>query len=237
MAIRIPDMTLATIHRYNRSNRYETIHVIWLLGATVESEEFLRRMARQDFRVWDELMPKLRKIALGACHDLRVYDQLKDDIVQNVALKVFSHWQSFNGTSKLNTWIYAIARNCCIDELRRQGIHNEANPIVGEDGEEPVDGLLSFIADNTNSDMEQRLCVQQVLVELETEPPPRKGSMRKIDLLRWWVTNHPSTEELAEYLKTSLAAAKERKSYVLKALRELCHKYCGHEECAMSEGG
>lgn len=230
-------MTSAVIHDYNRTDWKVSTELTRLFGGSVESEEFLRRMAHQDFRVWDELMPKLRKITLGACRDLRLYDQLKDDIVQNVALKVFSNWQSFTGASKLNTWIYAIARNCCLDELRRQKTRNEANPDIGDDGEAPVDGLLGTIADDTNSDVEQRLCVQQVLVELETEPSPRKGSIRKIDLLRWWVTNHPSTEELAEYLKTSLAAAKERKSYVLKALRELCHKYCGHEECAMSGGG
>lgn len=230
------DMTSTAGCHYNRSPRGIAPQHLWLSGASVESEEFLRRMARQDFQVWDELMPKLRKIALGACRDLNVYDQLKDDIVQNVALKVFTNWQSFNGASKLNTWIYAIARNCCIDELRKTIIRNEASSAVGEDGDEPVDGLIGLLADDSNSDMEQRLCVQQVLVELETEPPPRKGSIRKIDLLRWWVTHHPSTEELADFLKTSLAAAKERKSYVLKALRELCHKYCGHDECAMSEG-
>lgn len=229
-------MTFAGFSHYNRTVWNISIDTTRLFGGRVDGEEFLRRMERQDFRVWDELMPKLRKIALGACRDLNVYDQLKDDIVQNVALKVFTNWQSFNGASKLNTWIYAIARNCCIDELRKNITRNEASSAVGEDGDELADGLLGLISDDSNSDMEQRLCVQQVLVELETEPPPRKGSIRKIDLLRWWVTHHPSTEELADFLKTSLAAAKERKSYVLKALRELCQKYCGHDECAMSEG-
>lgn len=227
-------MTNILSSRYNRVAERAAVFCEFR-GSYVDSDDFLQRMARQDHTVWNELLPKLRKIALGACRDLNVYDQLKDDIVQNVALKVFTNWQNFTGASKLNTWIYAIARNCCIDELRRQQTRNEAPAEIGEGDHEPIDGLVGSIADSTNSDLEQRLCVQQVISELEAEPPPRKGSARKIDLLRWWVTNHPSTEELASFLETTLAAAKERKSYVLKALRDLCRKYCGHDECAISQ--
>jgi len=81
------------------------------------------------------------------------------------------------------------------------------------------------------------MCVQQVLAELEAEPPARKGSMRKIDVVRYWVSNSPTTEELAKFLNTSLSAATTRKSVIAAALRELCKKYCGQDECAFTAGG
>lgn len=201
----------------------------------VEGEEFLRRMHAGDASVWEALMPVLRKVALGACRDLKVFDQRKDDVVQDVALKVFTHWQSYQGDSKLNTWIYSIARNRCLDDLRKLRVRNEAQSAAPDDD----DGLtlLDRLVDETQSDMEHRLCVQEVLAELDAQPPARKGSMRMIDVLRWWVENGPTTEELAIFLKTSLGAAKERKSYILKHVKSLCQKYCGHDECAFSKKG
>ena len=51
----------------------------------------------------------------------------------------------------------------------------------------------------------------QVLRELESQGEARQGSRRMIEVLLWWVENGPGTEELAAFLKTSVAAAKERK--------------------------
>jgi RNA polymerase sigma-70 factor, ECF subfamily len=201
----------------------------------MDGEDFLRRMRAGDASVWEDLMPVLRKVALGACRDLKMFDQRRADIVQEVALKVFTHWQSYQGESRLTTWIYAIARNCCLDDMRKQRVRNETQGAVPED----EDGLtlLDRLVDETQSDMEHRLCVQEVLSELDSHPPARKGSMRMIDVLRWWVQNGPTTEELAAFLDTTTNAAKERKSYILKHIKSLCQKYCGHEECAISKAG
>ena len=205
----------------------------------MDGDEFLRRMRKGDAGVWDDLMPVLRKLALGACRDLRVFDQLKDDIVQDVAIKVFTHWESFQGQSKLSVWIYSIARNRCLDEMRKTKVRGDNTDITQSgDGKKDSKGeddksLISMnIEDNSASNMEQRLCVQQMLAELESHPPARKGSMRMIDVIRWCVENAPTSEELSNFLGTSLSAAKERKSYILKHMRELCQKFCGHDECA-----
>lgn len=70
------------------------------------------------------LMSMLRRIALGACRDLHVFDELKEDIVQDVAVRVLragglmpaaAHWH----------WIYCIARNRCLDELRKRVVRGE----------------------------------------------------------------------------------------------------------------
>lgn len=209
----------------------------------MEGNEFLRRMAQGDAKVFDILMPSLRKIALGACHDLRVFDQLKDDIVQDVAMKVYENWQSFQGQSRLSVWIYSIARNRCLDEMRKikvRGIDDPGgkNPLGGsEHSEDEVKTFIESAQDRSQSIMEQRLCMQQIIAELESHPPARKGSMRTIDMLNFIVENSPSTEELSQFLGTSLSAAKERKSYILKQMRELCLKYCGPDECAFHKMG
>jgi RNA polymerase sigma factor (sigma-70 family) len=195
----------------------------------MEGEEFLRRMRAGDASVWEALMPAMRVIALGACRDLKVFDELREDVVQDVAFKVFTDWASYRGDSKLGTWIYAIARHRCLDELRKRAVRGDDRVVVADDDEAMEDAGPSW-----HPDMAQSLCVQQVLRELESQGEARKGSKRMIDVLLWWVGNSPSTEELAAFLATSVAAAKERKSYILRSIKELCRKYCGHDECALA---
>lgn len=198
----------------------------------MEGDEFLRRMRAGDASVWDALMPALRVIALGACRDLRVFDSLRDDIVQDVAFKVFTDWQGYRGDSKLGTWIYAIARNRCLDELRKRSVRGDDRMPVDDE-----DGSVLDAGSGYDPKPEQALCVQHVIRELEAQGEARQGSRRMIEVLMWWVENSPSTEELAGYLATTVAAAKERKSYILRQLRSLCRKHCGHDECAVATAG
>ncbi len=199
----------------------------------MEGDEFLRRMRLGDASVFDELMPILEKLVHGACSSFRIFDQRRDDVVQDVALKVFRQWKSYESQSKLSTWLYAIARNCCLDELRQQNRAKNRTVELGVDAETGED-LINKVQDQQLSSFEQRLCVQQLLAELHAEPPARKGSMRKIEVLTFWVINAPTTEELAAFLKTTASAATTRKGAVLSKIRELCKKYCGHEECRFS---
>lgn len=203
----------------------------------MEGEEFLRRMQARDPRVFDDLMPAMERVVNGACAAFRMFDpHQRQDVLQEVAVKVFSHWNSYQGGSRLGTWLYAIARNVCLDELRRRRRH--AVEVTQLDtAEDQVGSVLDAVADNSQSNPEQSLCVQQVLAELEAEPPARKGSMRKIDVLRFWVTNSPTTEQLAAFLNTTLSAATTRKSAIAAAVRVLCQKYCGQDECAFAAAG
>jgi len=62
-------------------------------------------------------------------HALKVYNLilnrfndkfLADDITQDVFLKVYDKSISFRGDSQVSTWIYRIAFNKCLDELKRR---------------------------------------------------------------------------------------------------------------------
>lgn len=196
----------------------------------MDGQDFLHRMRDGDPSVWDDVMPLLRATALGACRDLRVFDALKDDIVQEVALKVFTDWASYRGESRLSTWIYSIARHRCLDELRRRKVRGEhldpATPLDDDGDGSPPEPFF-------HPDVEQTLCVQQVIADLEAQGDARKGGKRMIDVVTWWVTHSPTSEELADFLQTSIAAAKERKSYILRHIRQLCHKFCGQDDCSL----
>lgn len=189
--------------------------------------EFLNKMKADDSTVWDDLMPILRRIALGACRDLGIFDTLKEDIVQDVAERVFTQWQSYSGRSSLTTWFYAIARNRCLDELRKRKVRGEGRSHKGDPSEDTSTAPPPEPSYDAKLDL--MLCVQQVLAALEAQVPARRDSRHMIDVLIFWVEHCPTTEELAQFLGTTVAAAKQRKYEIRKRIEELCRQYCGND--------
>lgn len=200
----------------------------------MDGDEFLRRMRARDDTLWEELMPMLRRLVLGACRDFRIPEALKDDIVQDVLLRIFTQWQSYGGQSALTTWFYAVARNRCLDELRKRKVRGEdlkrADDEQRRDGEEAVP-----LAASDPGNLAQMLCVQQMLAELDAQGQARRGSHRIIDVLLYCVQHDPTTEELARFLQTTVAAAKERKRAIRERIKALCREFCGDDDCSMSD--
>ncbi|MCR2821561.1 sigma-70 family RNA polymerase sigma factor [Lederbergia panacisoli] len=51
--------------------------------------------------------------------------ELAEDLVQEVYVKVYKNYNTFEGKSREKTWLYAIARNVAIDYIRKQKNKNE----------------------------------------------------------------------------------------------------------------
>jgi RNA polymerase sigma-70 factor, ECF subfamily len=57
----------------------------------------------------------LRALAYGLLHDR----DLMDDALQETYLKAFRALRSFRGDARVASWLYRIAYNTCLDQLRR----------------------------------------------------------------------------------------------------------------------
>lgn len=62
------------------------------------------------------------------------------DLAQDVFLKAFQRLSSFRGDSKFSTWLYSIAQNRCVDELRSRAVRPDGTN--GEVLEQLVDSSL-----------------------------------------------------------------------------------------------
>ncbi|PTB91679.1 RNA polymerase subunit sigma-24 [Marivirga lumbricoides] len=58
----------------------------------------------------------LRKLCYGYCGDT----DLADDLLQDTFLSVWKNLEKFRGEAKLSTWIYRIAVNTCLSNIRKQ---------------------------------------------------------------------------------------------------------------------
>lgn len=84
------------------------------------------------------------------------------DLAQEVFLKAFQRIGSFRSDSKFTTWLYSIARNHCLDELRSRG----GRPV--ETSEVPLETLVDSRSEDASQAVERGQS-EQILRQLMKE--------------------------------------------------------------------
>lgn len=72
------------------------------------------------------------------------------DLTQEIFLKAFQRLSSFQGGSKFTTWLYAITRNHCVDELRSRAKRPQEAP------EELLEDIVDLTAVEASSALERQ---------------------------------------------------------------------------------
>ncbi|MFO7942461.1 MAG: sigma-70 family RNA polymerase sigma factor [Bacillota bacterium] len=127
------------------------------------------------------------------------------DVTQETFLKAYSSLSRFRGDSSFSTWVYRIAKNACLDFLRRRSrgtVFSLDQPLDTEEGEleRQVPGDLPD-PEEVALDSEVRRAVSEAIANL----PPHHRSiivLRDIEDL--------SYEEIAEVLEVELGTVKSR---------------------------
>ena len=81
------------------------------------------RVKRGDMAAFEELVEKYKQPVMNL-----VYRTLRDateseDLAQHVFLQVFKSAHRYEVSAKFSTWIFTIARNLCLNEIRRRSRH------------------------------------------------------------------------------------------------------------------
>jgi len=71
-------------------------------------------MQAQTEHIWTEFSTQLKHFILGRITD----KSMADDILQDVFLKVHARIETFDGSDKIQNWLYRIAHNTIIDHYR-----------------------------------------------------------------------------------------------------------------------
>src|SRR5579863_10378420 len=81
------------------------------------------RVKRGDRDAFAELVEKYKQPLFNfICRTLR--DEAEsEDLAQNVFLQVYKSRQRYQQTAKFSTWLFTIARNLCLNEIRRRSRH------------------------------------------------------------------------------------------------------------------
>jgi RNA polymerase sigma-70 factor (ECF subfamily) len=162
------------------------------------------RVKRGDRAAFAELVDKYKQPVMNF-----VFRSLRDeaeaeDLAQNVFLQVYKSRSRYKQTAKFSTWLFTIARNLCLNELRRRSRHPAES--LEETHTENEDQPARQFEDKSQIAAPDRVLhgeLAQKIDEALAELPENQRSAillcRQDDL---------SYEEIARILRCSLSATK-----------------------------
>ena len=127
------------------------------------------------------------------------------DISQEVFLKAYGSLANFDGKSKFSTWLYRIAVNTCIDEIRKQ---RRKQTYSLEEELESTEGSYQKQFADTGYTPEESLLHQEAQKEVVTALKTLSEEHKTVVILR--DIQGFSYEEIAEMTDTTLGTVKSR---------------------------
>src|SRR5213596_3222695 len=81
------------------------------------------RVKRGDRRAFEELVDKYKRPVTNAIYRTLGDATEAEDLAQNVFVQVYKSARRYERTAKFSTWLFTIARNLCLNEIRRRSRH------------------------------------------------------------------------------------------------------------------
>lgn len=138
------------------------------------------------------------------------------DMAQEILLKIFRNVGKFKGESKFSTWVYRVATNTCLDELKKA--KRKATYSLDEEFE-TGEGQLGVEVADTAPTPEQRVEGQEIRDAITEAISRLSEEHRQIIILR--DINGLTYEEVADILDCSLGTVKSRISRAREQLRKI----------------
>jgi RNA polymerase sigma-70 factor, ECF subfamily len=175
------------------------------MSAYLDSDSALMLRVKQgDMTAFAELVEKYKQPVTNL-----IYRTLRDateaeDLAQNVFLQVFKSAHRYRVSAKFSTWLYTIARNLCLNEIRRRSRHPADSLDLNHPGQE--DQPLRQYEDKKTFSAPDNLLQEELWAKIEQALGDLPENQRTALVL--CREEEMSYEEIAEVLDCSLSATK-----------------------------
>lgn len=196
------------------------------LRAEVSDEALMARYQRGDRAAFTVIVRRHQGPLFNFAFRLVRIQGTAEEVVQDTFVRVVQSASDFKHDSRFTTYIYTIARNLCIDQLRKRSLRQHPSldaPIQrGDDsetdgstmGEQTADGRADVHREATTTELKER--ISQAVDELPDE-------QREVFLMRE-VANLPF-DEIAKISGVSTNTIKSRMRYALERLQQALVAY------------
>ena len=166
--------------------------------------ELMLRVKQGDAAAFELLVDKYKQPITNL-----LYRTLRDateaeDLAQNVFLQVYKSADRYRVEAKFSTWLYTIARNLCLNEIRRRSRHPAES--LEAAGESENDMPTRQFEDRRNVSAPDRLLQDELVGKVEEALDSLPENQRTAILL--FQEKEMSYEEIAKILDCSLSATK-----------------------------
>ncbi len=184
----------------------------------MDTRTLVEKCAAGDASAFDMLVERYKLKIINTAYGMLQSREDAYDIAQEVFLKLYRKIASFSGDASLDTWLYRVTVNACVDELRKRGRRVQTLPLEVETDEEsyalPI-ADVSAAPENVVLRKEQR----QVLLNAIGRLPEKYRTvlvLREFEDLEY--------EAIAEALDISIGTVKSRLNRAREKLRNFLEK-------------
>ena len=162
------------------------------------------RAKRGDRAAFAELVEKYKQPVMNFVFRSLCDEIEAEDLAQNVFLQAWKSRTRYRQTAKLSTWLFTIARNLCLNEIRRRSRHPAES--IEEAHAEHEDQPRQQYEDKSQMAPPDRLLQGELVQKIEEALAGLPEAQRTAILL--CRQDELSYEEIAEVLDCSLSATK-----------------------------
>lgn len=183
--------------------------------------ERMLRVQRGDLAAFEELVERHRQGVINFVSRTLGDPAEAEDIAQAVFVQVFKSASRYTATARFRTWLYTIARNLCLNELRRRARHRAESLDRDAAGDEPVTAVPA--PDAATPPAGEALLQHELLAKVEEAIRALPEKQRTALLL--CREEELSYEEIARVLGCSVSATKSIIHRGREALKQVLKPY------------
>jgi RNA polymerase sigma-70 factor (ECF subfamily) len=162
------------------------------------------RVKRGDRAAFAELVEKYKQPLVNFIFRTLRDESESEDVAQNTFLQVYKSRDRYERTAKFSTWLFTIARNLCLNEIRRRSRHPAES--IEESHAEYEDQPRQQYEDKSHIAAPEKLLHGELAQKIEEALADLPENQRTAILL--CRQDEMSYEEIAEVLDCSLSATK-----------------------------
>lgn len=174
-----------------------------------DAQRMVRFVRTRDRKVFEMLFEKYERPILAHVRRFVANSAVAEELVQEVFLRVYTTKQ-YRAEYKFRTWLYRVATNVCLNELRRPHHGKAHDSLDASDTHQPELPSLEAAPD---ARFEGQELAARVTSALERLPPKQRAAFLMVR------HDGMSHEEIASALETSVSAVKSLVHRALEALR------------------
>ena len=180
-------------------------------------EVLMAQLARGNEAAFEELLARYETPVITFCYAFVRNRECAEDIAQETFLRVFRNAQRYQPMAKFTTWLYKIAANLCLNELKKSKLRQTLS--LDEPAGLDPDGtkIIERIASNGTSplsDVEHIEAQNIIRKAIDHLPDDQRTTLIMVDY------HHMPYQDIAEILGVTVSAIKMRVKRARETLRE-----------------
>jgi len=186
-------------------------------GVALDDQKLIARCREGDQAAFRELVERYQRKVYGLAHGMLHNAADAMDVTQEVFIKVHQYLGNFKGSSSFYTWVYRIAINLCIDQLRKDAKSQTVDyddALDHDYGEEAGELLPSTWDMNPGKALDRKELSQMIQSALQTLSPNHRAVllMREVEGL--------SYTEMAEVVQCNKGTIMSRLFHARRRMQE-----------------